>query len=281
MFKNLGDILINLGRYGRLIGGLTTTRIVSFWVFVVVTSLVSIFANAEETKLQTRKNESLAINAEATPMSVYFGEENYDIGTDFYYEETGRSSWYGKRFHHRKTSSGERYDMYAYTAAHRTLPFGTIVRVTNLENNQSVLVRINDRGPFVRKRIIDLSSTAVKDIDAFSSDMVKVETMLASSPDARRVQQAQNFFVGYSFDRPLVCLPQSTLQFVDTAYSFGQAIEQYKELLSSFKKDLYLMVPFSSITKENSKNDDEIYFIAVYSPYDDKFIHASDENANR
>jgi len=281
MFKYLGDILINLGRYGRLIGGLTITRLVSFWVFVAATLLVSIFANAEETKLQSGKSESLAINTTETPMSVYFGEENYDIGTDFYYEETGRSSWYGKRFHHRKTSSGERYDMYAYTAAHRTLPFGTIVRVTNLENNQSVLVKINDRGPFVRKRIIDLSATAVKDIDAFSSDMVKVETMIAGAADVAKMQRTQDFFVGYSFDRPLVCLPQSTLQFIDTAHTFSQAIEQYRELLSSYKKDLYLMVPFSSIKKDNSMNDDEVYFIAVYSPYDDKFVRSDEENSHR
>lgn len=73
------------------------------------------------------------------------------------YRTVGWASWYGRRFHGRKTANGERYNMNALTAAHRTLPFGTKVRVTNLGNGRSVVVRINDRGPFIKGRIIDLS----------------------------------------------------------------------------------------------------------------------------
>ena len=76
------------------------------------------------------------------------------------FEQTGIASWYGKKFHGRKTANGEIYDMYAMTAAHKTLPLGTFVRVHSLENGKSVDVRVNDRGPFVRGRIIDLSYTA-------------------------------------------------------------------------------------------------------------------------
>lgn len=72
----------------------------------------------------------------------------------------GQASWYGKKFHGRLTASGERYNMRAYTAAHKTLPFGTVVRVTNTANNKSVDVKINDRGPFVKGRVIDLSYKA-------------------------------------------------------------------------------------------------------------------------
>ncbi|MFB2537812.1 MULTISPECIES: septal ring lytic transglycosylase RlpA family protein [unclassified Acinetobacter] len=72
----------------------------------------------------------------------------------------GTASWYGGRFHGRLTANGERYNMNELTAAHRTLPFGTLVRVTNLRNNQSVNVRINDRGPFSKGRVIDLSRKA-------------------------------------------------------------------------------------------------------------------------
>ena len=79
--------------------------------------------------------------------------------------EEGMASWYGKKFHGKKTASGERFNMYELTAAHRTLPFGTKVKVTNLENNKSVVVRINDRGPHVKGRIIDLSYAAAKKID--------------------------------------------------------------------------------------------------------------------
>jgi rare lipoprotein A len=78
------------------------------------------------------------------------------------YDERGLASWYGEDFHGRPTSSGERYDMYQLSAAHRTLPLPSFVRVTNLENGQSVLVRVNDRGPFADtdNRIIDVSYAA-------------------------------------------------------------------------------------------------------------------------
>jgi rare lipoprotein A len=79
-------------------------------------------------------------------------------------EMEGVASWYGEDFNGRLTASGEVYDMYAYTAAHKTLPLGTVVKVTNLDNGQTTQVRINDRGPFVKDRIIDLSRTAGRDI---------------------------------------------------------------------------------------------------------------------
>lgn len=72
----------------------------------------------------------------------------------------GRASWYGARFHGRRTASGEPFDMHGFTAAHKTLPFGTLVRVLNPANGREVVVRINDRGPHVRGRIIDLSRAA-------------------------------------------------------------------------------------------------------------------------
>jgi len=88
--------------------------------------------------------------------------------------EEGMASWYGKKFHGKKTASGERFNMHALTAAHRTLPFGTQVKVTNLENKKSVVVRINDRGPFVKGRIIDLSYAAARKIDMIEKGVVKV-----------------------------------------------------------------------------------------------------------
>ncbi len=74
--------------------------------------------------------------------------------------QVGTASWYGDKFHGRRTASGERYNMHALTAAHRSLPFGTKVRVINLENNHRVIVTINDRGPFVKGRVIDVSKRA-------------------------------------------------------------------------------------------------------------------------
>jgi len=90
------------------------------------------------------------------------------------YKEVGVASWYGEEYHGRRTANGEIYDMYAMTAAHRTLPFNTRVRVTNLENGKRVEVRINDRGPFVAGRIIDLSHSGARSIDMLAKGTAKV-----------------------------------------------------------------------------------------------------------
>ncbi|MGQ7959285.1 septal ring lytic transglycosylase RlpA family protein [Pseudomonas sp. SP16.1] len=88
--------------------------------------------------------------------------------------ETGKASYYGDRHHGRKTASGERFDQHALTAAHRSLPFGSRVKVTNLNNGRSVVVRINDRGPFVRGRVIDLSRRAAQQLDMLRAGVVPV-----------------------------------------------------------------------------------------------------------
>ncbi|MFT7682432.1 MAG: rare lipoprotein A [Moritella dasanensis] len=90
------------------------------------------------------------------------------------HELVGQASWYGQRFHGKLTASGETYNMRAYTAAHKTLPFGTVVRVVNTTNNKSVDVKINDRGPFVSGRIIDLSQKAFEQIGNTSKGVVPV-----------------------------------------------------------------------------------------------------------
>ncbi|WXL26679.1 septal ring lytic transglycosylase RlpA family protein [Ectopseudomonas mendocina] len=88
--------------------------------------------------------------------------------------DEGMASYYGAQHHGKKTASGEPFNQYALTAAHRTLPFGTKVRVTNLRNNKSVVVRINDRGPHIRKRIIDLSYQAAKELDMLRDGIAPV-----------------------------------------------------------------------------------------------------------
>ena len=100
------------------------------------------------------------------------------------FRQRGIASWYGKDFHGKKTSNGEIYDMYAMTAAHKTLPLGTYVQVHNLENNRRVKVRINDRGPFVRGRIIDLSYTAADRIGIVGPGTARVEVTALATPAA-------------------------------------------------------------------------------------------------
>lgn len=90
------------------------------------------------------------------------------------HKKEGKASWYGPRFHGRKTASGERFDQHELTAAHRSLPFGTRVKVTNLKNGRSVVVRINDRGPYAKGRLIDLSRAAAKQIGMLKSGVAQV-----------------------------------------------------------------------------------------------------------
>ncbi len=94
----------------------------------------------------------------------------------------GLASWYGPGFHGRRTASGKRFDMAALTAAHRSLPFGSRVRVTNLANGRSVVVRINDRGPYVKPRIIDLSRAAARELDFLEDGITRVRIDLLAGP---------------------------------------------------------------------------------------------------
>lgn len=93
-----------------------------------------------------------------------YGKKYSVLKSSKHYEAKGVASWYGKSFNRKHTSSGERYNMYKYTAAHKTLPFSTRLLVTNLSNGKQVVVRVNDRGPFVGNRLIDLSFAAARKI---------------------------------------------------------------------------------------------------------------------
>jgi rare lipoprotein A len=110
------------------------------------------------------------------------GKRYTPIPPDKEYKAKGLASWYGRKFHGRSTSSGEPYDMYGMTAAHATLPIPSYARVTNLNNGQSVLVRVNDRGPFHEGRIIDLSYTAAYKLDVLKQ-VTPVEVELVSADD--------------------------------------------------------------------------------------------------
>lgn len=100
------------------------------------------------------------------------------------YIKQGIASWYGPRFHGRKTATGETFDMYAMTAAHKTLPIPSYAQVTNLENNRSVIVRINDRGPYVGNRLLDLSYAAAKKLGIHKEGLGKVEIVALTDDQA-------------------------------------------------------------------------------------------------
>ena len=120
------------------------------------------------------------------PVYEVFGKSYRVMDSGSGYKERGVASWYGKKFHGRLTSNREPYDMYSMTAAHKTLPLPTYVRVRNLRNNKSIIVRVNDRGPFVHNRIIDLSYAAAMKLDMVQdgTSMVEVTAISFEEPPA-------------------------------------------------------------------------------------------------
>jgi len=130
------------------------------------------------------------------PFYEVFGQRYVVLPTADGYVERGVASWYGPGFHGESTSSGEPYDMYAMTAAHKTLPLPAYVQVTNLQNGRSIVVRVNDRGPFKDNRIIDLSYVAAAKLDIVrdGTAMVEVRTVGPTSPAARPVAPATGRF---------------------------------------------------------------------------------------
>ncbi|MDH4099813.1 MAG: septal ring lytic transglycosylase RlpA family protein [Nitrospirota bacterium] len=105
------------------------------------------------------------------------------LDSAYNFEETGIASWYGKAWHGRKTSTGEPYDMYAMTAAHKTLPMGTWVRVTRQDNDKETIVKINDRGPFVEGRVIDLSYKAASELGIVGKGLARVKLVALGSTE--------------------------------------------------------------------------------------------------
>ena len=118
---------------------------------------------------------------------VVFGQRYFVDFDAKEFSQKGVASWYGTKFHGRKTSSGEKYDMYKMTAAHKTLPLPSYVKVTNLRNDKQIIVKVNDRGPFVDGRIIDLSYAAAQKLDIISNGTAEVEIETITSNSMARV----------------------------------------------------------------------------------------------
>lgn len=138
----------------------------------------------DEPLRQANMRPYVALGKSYTPMTVLES-----------YRERGIASWYGRRYHGQRTASGEVYDMYGMTAAHTTLPLPSYVRVTNITNGKSIVVRVNDRGPFLSDRLIDLSYTAAYKLDVLGggSAWVEVEAILPTSGPATWVVSAPAF----------------------------------------------------------------------------------------
>jgi rare lipoprotein A len=129
------------------------------------------------------KVEPLAKYGNMTHYKV-FGKQYYVMNSSRNYEEQGIASWYGSKFHNHLTSSGENYNMLSMTAAHKTLPLPTYVRVTNLANGRQVIVKVNDRGPFEANRIIDLSYVAAKKLGMLGHGTARVDVKAIDPSEA-------------------------------------------------------------------------------------------------
>lgn len=145
------------------------------------------------------------------------------------FSQTGRASWYGKKFHGRKTANGEIYNMYALTAAHKTLPLGTWLLVENLENGKEIKVRVNDRGPFIGERIIDLSYKAAVGIDMTGNGTARVKIKAIDKPLTKKQELAES-------------KPAAAGNYSAQVGSFSEKInaERFSSELSKIYKDVHL-----------------------------------------
>ncbi|MGB4072296.1 septal ring lytic transglycosylase RlpA family protein [Pseudomonas sp.] len=154
----------------------------------------------------------------ASPYTV-FGKQYYPIPDARRYQAVGPASWYGTKFHGQATANGETYDLYGMTAAHKTLPLPSYVRVTNLDNGKSAILRVNDRGPFYSDRIIDLSFAAAKKLGYAESGTARVKVE-GIDPHEWWAQQGRPV--------PLVlAAPQQVAQAKPVAQPIAQPVEQY------------------------------------------------------
>lgn len=146
-------------------------------IFVTLLAVIMLAASCAEREVPIEPlvtPASVPPSAAPSPAAV---PERVAVGQ--IYRETGVASWYGKEFHGRKTASGEIFDMYGISAAHRILPLGTAIRVTNLDNFKSIKVKVTDRGPFIRSRVLELSYGAARELGfaAQGTARVKIETL--------------------------------------------------------------------------------------------------------
>ncbi|MBB5212757.1 septal ring lytic transglycosylase RlpA family protein [Microbulbifer hydrolyticus] len=155
------------------------------------------------------------------------------------YSERGHASWYGTKFHGRKTANGEVYNMYALSAAHKTLPLPSYAKVTNLDNGRSIIVRVNDRGPFVPGRIIDLSYTAAQKLGYIDKGVARVEVValdpetLPSATESLAVEKDAAARKGLPEDASFK-LPENTFLQVGAYSSASQAEEIRGQLAAAF-----------------------------------------------
>ncbi len=166
-----------------------------------------------------------------------FGKRYYTLSSSRGYVEKGIASWYGTKFHGRKTSSGEKYDMYAMTAAHKTLPLPTYVEVTNLNNGRTVIVKVNDRGPFHGNRIIDLSYAAATKLEIVGkgTGLVRVR---AINPGEKVAEAPVEY-------KPVPTASSASMYLQVGAFRSAHSADQLKQKIQQQIGDAVLIMPLA------------------------------------
>ncbi|MCB0723272.1 MAG: septal ring lytic transglycosylase RlpA family protein [Ignavibacteriae bacterium] len=159
------------------------------------------------------------------------------------FTQEGIASWYGPGFHGRKTANGERFNTYELTAAHKTLPFNTLVRVINLANDKSVVVRINDRGPYAKGRIIDLSKAAKEEIGMGGLAEVRLEVVTQEELDAEKQAEEEEQLVPVNLFENILPLKSKVFveyerQEAEEVSKFGEELsdEEFNTIFNTFKR---------------------------------------------
>ncbi len=186
--------------------------------------------------------------------------EKTNLNSYYIFSTSGISSHYAHAFHKRRTSSGERFDMFENTAAHRSLPFGTILKVTNLSNGKTTLVKINDRGPHIKRRILDLSFASAKEIDALGLARVKIEGFLQGKHNISG-KFYKRYFYAYSLINDPVCIPADIVNAIDSSNDFQEIYEKLKSIANlPVNENIYLLVDADN---KNSVADTKYYLARV------------------
>ena len=196
-----------------------------------------------------------------------FGKKYYVQASSKNFVQRGLASWYGTKFHGNKTSNGETYDMYAMTAAHKTLPLPTYVEVTNLSNGKKIIVRVNDRGPFHDERIIDLSYAAAAKLGTLKNGTSMVEikaldphTYLSTSLDEPPAAPKSDLTLRYTVQPPQPSTEQKGLLFIQAgAFSSEENANKLKYELTNLLKTPVTIESGGSTSKP-------LYFVRV-GPY--------------
>lgn len=185
---------------------------------------------------------------------VVNGKRYYVTAKTRDYSETGLASWYGTKFHGNLTSSGEPYDMYKMTAAHKSLPLPSYVSVTNLENNKQIIVKVNDRGPFIDGRIIDLSYAAAHKLGIVRNGTAEVEVKVLAAPQNDSTESGTNGYANLAEAGPQ--------QFFVQLGAFSEI-----DNAEQFRKQLSLQSIEPNLVKTVYREDGDLHKVQV-GPFD-------------